>query len=52
MQQLGAALGLILAGAIAEVYAAPTAWMVGAVFLVVAVFLIIIFAERFTSKIE
>lgn len=52
MQQLGAALGLILAGAIAEVYSKPTAWMIGAVFLVVAVFLIIILAKRLTSKIE
>lgn len=52
MQQLGAALGLILAGAIAEVYSKPTAWMIGAVFLVLAVFLIIILAKRLTSKIE
>ncbi|CDZ74142.1 Uncharacterized MFS-type transporter YxaM, partial CDS, partial [Neorhizobium galegae bv. orientalis] len=40
IQQLGAALGLILAGAIAEVYSTPTAWIVGAVFLVIAVILI------------
>ncbi len=52
MQQLGAALGLILAGAIAEVTSTPTAWMVGAVFLVVAVFLISILAKRLTSEIE
>ena len=52
MQQLGAALGLILAGAIAEVYSTPTAWMVGAAFLVVAVFLISILAKRLTSEIE
>ena len=52
MQQLGAALGLILAGAIAEVYSTPTAWMVGAVFLALAVFLIGILAKRLTSEIE
>ncbi len=46
MQQLGAALGLILAGTIAEVTSTPTAWMVGAVFLFVAVFLISILAKR------
>ena len=45
-------MGLILAGAIAEVYSKPTAWMIGAVFLVLAVFLIIILAKRLTSKIE
>ena len=52
MQQLGAALGLILAGAIAEIYSTPTAWMVGAVFLALAVFLIGILAKRLTSEIE
>ncbi|NNK67454.1 MAG: MFS transporter [Rhodobacteraceae bacterium] len=52
IQQLGAALGLILAGAIAEVYSTPTAWMVGAVFLVVAVILIGILAKRLTTEIE
>jgi predicted MFS family arabinose efflux permease len=52
IQQLGAALGLILAGALAEVTSTPTAWMVGAVFLVVAVFLISILAKRLTSEIE
>lgn len=46
MQQLGAALGTILAGAIAEVTYTPTAWMVGIVFLVVAVLLISILAKR------
>ncbi len=50
IQQLGAALGLILAGAIAEVSSTPTAWMVGAVFLVVAVVLISILAKRLTSE--
>lgn len=52
IQQLGAALGLILAGAIAEVYSTPTAWMVGAVFLVVAVILVGILAKRLAPQIE
>ncbi|OWU70593.1 MFS transporter [Marinibacterium profundimaris] len=52
IQQLGAALGLILVGAIAEVYSTPTAWMVGALFLVVAVFLISLLAKRLASEIE
>ncbi len=52
IQQLGAALGLILAGAIAEIYSTPTAWMVGAMFLIVAAILIGILAKRLTSEIE
>ncbi len=52
IQQLGAALGLILAGAIAEVYSTPVAWMVGAVFLVVAVILMGILAKRLASEIK
>ncbi|WP_299984786.1 MFS transporter [uncultured Ruegeria sp.] len=51
IQQLGAALGLILAGAIAEVYSTPTAWMIGAVFLVVAVILIGILTKRLAPEI-
>lgn len=46
IQQLGAALGLILAGTIAEVTSTPVAWMAGAVFLVVAVILAGILAKR------
>ncbi len=46
IQQLGAALGLLLAGAIAEVYTTPTAWMLGAMFLVIAVILLGIMAKR------
>ncbi|KIC40014.1 MFS transporter [Ruegeria sp. ANG-R] len=52
IQQLGAALGLILAGAIAEVYSIPTAWMVGAVFLVIALILIGILAKRLAAETE
>ena len=50
MQQLGAALGLILASFIAEVYSTPTAWVIGSVFLVLAVLLISIIAKRLTSE--
>ncbi|WP_171133206.1 MULTISPECIES: MFS transporter [unclassified Ruegeria] len=52
IQQLGAALGLILAGAIAELYSTPTAWIVGAVFLVLSVVLIAIMAKRLGAGIE
>ncbi len=52
IQQLGAALGLILAGAIAEVYSTPVAWTVGAVFLLVAVILVGILARRLAAEIE
>ncbi|MBV2361001.1 MFS transporter [Thalassococcus sp. CAU 1522] len=50
IQQLGAALGLILAGAIADVYSTPTAWIVGAAFLVIAVILIGILAKRLAAE--
>lgn len=39
IQQLGAALGLVLAGAVAEIYTTPVAWSVGAVFLLLATIL-------------
>ena len=50
IQQLGAALGLILAGAVAEVYSTPTAWIVGAVFLTLAVILAGILAKRLDAE--
>jgi len=46
IQQLGAALGLILAGAIADIYSTSTAWLVGAVCLVIGVILMAILAKR------
>ncbi len=52
MQQLGAAAGLLLAGAIAETYSTPAAWMAGAVFLVAAVFLIAILARRLAVEMK
>lgn len=50
IQQLGAALGLLLAGAVAESYATPTAWRVGALFLVGAVGLTGLLAKRLASE--
>ncbi|MDX8353704.1 MFS transporter [Cognatiyoonia sp. IB215182] len=52
IQQLGAALGLILVGAMADIYSTPTAWVMGAVFLVIAVILICILAKRLGAEIE
>lgn len=46
IQQLGGALGLILAGAIADIYSTPTAWCIGAVFLVIATTLTASLAKR------
>ncbi|MEP4194315.1 MAG: MFS transporter [Aliishimia sp.] len=46
IQQLGAALGLILVGAIAEVYSTPVAWILGAGFLGVAAILTGVLAVR------
>ncbi len=46
IQQLGAALGLVLAGAVAEIYSTPIAWIVGAVFLFIAVILTLVLVRR------
>lgn len=46
IQQLGAAVGLVLAGAIAELSSTPVAWGVGAVFLLMAVALALALAKR------
>ncbi len=46
IQQFGAALGLVLAGAIAEIYSTPVAWIVGAVFLFIAAMLAIMLVKR------
>lgn len=50
IQQLGAALGLVLAGAVAEVYSAPVAWSAGAAFLGIAVVLVCILAKRLADN--
>lgn len=48
IQQLGAAFGLLLAGAVAELYSTPVAWIVGALFLSVAVVLAFVLVKRLT----
>ena len=48
VQQLGAAFGLVLVGAVAEAYTTPTAWIVGATFLVIALLLMGVLARRMT----
>ena len=50
IQQLGAALGLVLAGAIAEAVSTPVAWSVGAVFLFIAVMLALVLIGRLAGK--
>lgn len=50
IQQLGAALGLVLAGAIADLYSTQVAWLVGAVCLVIAVVLTAILARRLGAE--
>ena len=46
IQQIGAALGLVLAGTIAEMYSTPIAWIVGALFLFIATILILVLVKR------
>jgi len=46
IQQLGAAIGLVLAGALADLYTTPVAWMCGAVFLIIALVLTHRMAKR------
>ncbi len=50
IQQLGAALGLVLAGAIADVYTTPAAWIVGALCLLVALILMGLLAKRLALR--
>ncbi|WP_047997277.1 MFS transporter [Puniceibacterium sp. IMCC21224] len=52
IQQLGAALGLVLAGTVAEIYSTPIAWIVGAVFLFIAVILILVLVRRLAVESE
>ncbi|MFV1464556.1 MULTISPECIES: MFS transporter [unclassified Phaeobacter] len=52
IQQLGAASGLILAGAVADIYSTPVAWIVGAVFLVIAMMLILVLVRRLAAAAE
>jgi MFS family permease len=46
IQQLGAALGLVFAGAAADIYSAPLAWIVGGAFLFIAAALALILAKQ------
>ncbi|AUQ58955.1 MFS-type transporter [Phaeobacter inhibens] len=50
IQQLGAALGLVLAGAVADIYSTPIAWSVGALFLLIAMVLSLVLAKRLTRS--
>lgn len=50
IQQLGAASGLILAGAVAEMYSTPIAWIVGAGFLFIAVILALMLARQLAAE--
>lgn len=50
IKQLGAAVGLVLAGAIADAYSAPVAWCVGAIFLVIAVILTLVLVKRLDGE--
>ena len=50
IQQLGAAIGLALAGALAEMYSTPLAWIVGAVFLLAAMIQSLMLAKRLAAE--
>ncbi|MFS4582921.1 MFS transporter [Phaeobacter sp. C3_T13_0] len=52
IQQLGAALGLVLVGAVAETYSTPIAWILGAVFLFLAMTLALVLAKRLAPESE
>ena len=49
IQQLGAATGLVVAGALAEIYSTPLAWSVGAVLLLMAMTLGLLLARRLAA---
>lgn len=49
IQQLGAAIGLVMAGAVAEMYSTPLAWGIGAVFLLAAMALSLVLAKRLAA---
>ena len=52
IQQLGAAIGLVMAGALAEMYSTSLAWSVGAVFLLAAMALSLVLARRYAANAE
>ncbi|WJY21842.1 MFS transporter [Fontisubflavum oceani] len=50
IQQLGGAIGLVMAGALAEIYSTPVAWSAGAVFLLTAFALSLVLAKRLAAE--
>ncbi len=52
IQQLGAALGLVLAGTLAEIYSTPIAWIAGAVCLFIAGMMILVLVRRLALEAE
>ncbi|MEL6170271.1 MAG: MFS transporter [Pseudomonadota bacterium] len=50
IQQLGAASGLVFAGALAEMYSTPIAWSVGAAFLLLAAILSLVLVRRLAAE--
>lgn len=46
IQQLGGALGLVLAGALAELYSTPVAWGLGAAFLILAALMSLVLIQK------
>lgn len=49
IQQLGAAIGLVMAGSFAELYSTSLAWSAGAIFLIGAVILSLVLAKRLAA---
>lgn len=49
IQQMGAALGLVFSGAIADMYSTPVAWIVGTAFLLMAMTLSLVLGKRLGS---
>ncbi|RID91682.1 MFS transporter [Gemmobacter lutimaris] len=52
VQQLGAATGLVMAGALADIYSTSVAWGVGAIFLLAAMILSLVLAKRLAAGAE
>lgn len=52
IQQLGAALSLVVTGAIAEIYSTPIAWIAGAGFLLIAVILTLVLLRRLSYSVS
>jgi MFS family permease len=52
VQQLGAALGLVLTGAVADMYSTPIAWIVGAGLLFISVMLALMLLDKLAAEDE